>query len=301
MSRRSGQKATAREKAAQIRAQQLRAERRRRLWAAVGAVVVVLAVVGGLVVAKLAGAGGGGASSAAGAASSKLADTLASVPAGTLDKVGAGTVQGGPRQIQAPPLTADGKPKVLYIGAEYCPYCAAERWPMTVALSRFGSFHNLGTTHSASQDVYPNTPTLSFHGADYSSKYVAFTGVETTSNKRVNGQYAPLDTPSAADQKTFSTYDAPPYVSGGAGSIPFIDIAGKYVSAGATYSPQLLAGKTHQQIADALSDPSSQIAQAVDGSANVFTAAICRATGNQPAKVCTAPGVTAAAGALAKG
>lgn len=302
VSSRVGRKATAREKAAQVRYEQLRAEKRRRLLIALGAVVAVLAVVAGLVVAKVVtGSNGGGTPAATGTAGDRLLSTLSSVPATTLDKVGAGSVQGGLQKISAPALNAGGKPKVLYIGAEYCPYCAAERWPMVVALSRFGHFTGLRLTHSASNDVFPNTPTLSFHGAHYASKYVAFTGVETSSNKIVNGQYAPLDTPSPADQKTFAIYDRPPYVSGGAGAIPFIDIAGRYVSAGATYSPQLLAGKTHQQIAAALKDPTSPIAQAVDGSANLFTAAICKVTGNNPANVCTTKGVQAAAAHLTGG
>jgi len=33
---------------------------------------------------------------------------------------------------------------VVYIGAEYCPYCAVERWPLIVALNRFGTLTNLG-------------------------------------------------------------------------------------------------------------------------------------------------------------
>ncbi len=168
-----------------------------------------------------------------------------------------------------------------------------------MALSRFGTFSNLGTTHSASDDVYPNTPTLSFHGATYTSKYLSFTGVETTTNEKVNGQYAPLDTPAAADQQTFDTYNRPPYVTS-AGSIPFIDIGGKLVSSGATYSPELLAGKTQAEVANALKDPSSPIAKAIDGSANVYTAAFCQLTGNQPTNVCTSAAVTAAAGKLGK-
>ncbi len=298
VSSRTGQKATAREKAARVRAQQLRAEKRRRLLVALAAVVAVLAVVAGLVIARLATGSSSNTAAPSGTAGTRLLSTLSSVPSATLDKVGAGTVQGGPQKVSAPALTAAGKPKVLYIGAEYCPYCAAERWPMVVALSRFGHFTGLGLTHSAGNDVFPNTPTLSFHGADYSSKYVAFTGVETSSNKIVNGRYALLDTPSAADEQTFTTYDRPPYLSGGAGSIPFIDIAGSYLSAGSTYSPQLLAGKTHRQVAAALSDPSSPIARAVDGSANLFTAAICKATHNQPTNVCSTRAVKSAAAQL---
>ena len=44
----------------------------------------------------------------------------------------------------------------------------------------------------------------------------------------------------------------------------------------------MLAGKTQAQIAEALKDPSSPIAKAVDGSANVYTAALCQLTNNQP-------------------
>jgi hypothetical protein len=299
VSKRVEQKAKTRERVAAELAAQHRAERRRRLLLAVGAAVVVVVVIGGLVAIRLAGGEKKTATGPSGAADSQIMTALTSVPAATFDTVGTDGVQGGPSEITAPALTEGGKPKVLYIGAEFCPYCAAERWPVTVALSRFGAFSNLGTTHSAGDDVNPNTPTLSFHGATYTSQYLAFTGVETTTNEKVNGQYAPLDTPTAADQKTFDTYNQPPYVQS-SGSIPFIDLGGKFVSAGATYSPELLAGKTQTEIADALKDPSSPIAKAIDGSANLYTAALCKLTNNQPAAVCTSPAVTAATGKLGK-
>lgn len=263
--------------------------------------MVVVVVIGGLVAIRLAGGGKEAAATGpSGTADSQITSALSSVPAATFSAVGTDGVQGGPSAITAPALTEGGKPKVLYIGAEFCPYCAAERWPVAVALSRFGTFSNLGTTHSAGDDVNPNTPTLSFHGATYTSQYLAFTGVETTTNvKGSDGQYAPLDTPTAADQSTFDTYNKPPYVSS-AGSIPFVDLGGKYVSAGATYSPELLAGKTQAEVAAALKDPSSPIAKAIDGSANLYTAALCKITNNQPAAVCTSDAVTAAAGKLGK-
>lgn len=300
MSRRVEQKAQARQKkVAELRAAQARAARRKRLLIALGAVAVVIIVVGGLVVIRLAGGGKKTATGPSGTADSGLVSALAAVPSTTFDQVGTEGVQGGPAAIDAPALTASGKPKVLYIGAEFCPFCAAERWPVAVALSRFGTFANLGTTHSAGDDVYPNTPTLSFHGATYTSQYLAFTGVETTTNEKVNGEYAPLETPSAADQQTFEKYNQPPYVKSG-GSIPFIDLGGKFVSSGATYSPEILAGKTQTEIANALKDPSSPIARAIDASANLYTAALCQTTGNQPTNVCTSSGVTAAAAKLGK-
>jgi hypothetical protein len=33
---------------------------------------------------------------------------------------------------------------VFFYGAEFAPYAGAERWPVVVALSRFGSFEQLG-------------------------------------------------------------------------------------------------------------------------------------------------------------
>lgn len=300
MARRVEQKAAARERiAAQLAAQQA-AERRRRLLLAVGAVVLVVVIVGGLVTIRLVGGGKKTATGPTGAANSQIVSALSSIPDSTFAAVGSAGVSAAPSAINnAPALTDNGKPKVLYIGAEYCPFCAAERWPVTVALMRFGTFSGLGTTHSASGDVHPNTPTLSFHGATYTSQYLAFTGVETTTNEVQGNSYKPLDTPSAADQQTLQTYDNPPYVAkDSAGSIPFIDLGNKFVGSGATYDPALLAGKTQQQVADALKDPANPIAKAVIGSANVYTAAICKLTNNQPANVCSTGAVTAAAAKL---
>lgn len=299
MSRRVEQKAQAREKVAAQLAAQVRSERRKRLLLALGAVAVVVIVVGGLVAVRLAGGGKESSTGPSGVADAQIMTALTSIPATTSAEVGTDAVQAAPSAITAPALTSNGKPKVLYIGAEFCPYCAAERWPVTVALSRFGTFSNLGTTHSAGDDVFPNTATLSFHGATYTSQYLAFTGVETTTNEKVDGEYAPLDTPTAADQKTFDTYNQPPYVKSG-GSIPFVALGGKFVASGASYSPELLAGKTQAEIADSLKDSSSPIAKAIVGSANLYTAALCKVTGNQPAAVCTSDAVTAAAGKLGK-
>src|SRR4029079_19324163 len=102
---------------------------------------------------------------------------------------GSAGVQAAPAPITAPALTSGGKPKVLYVGAEYCPFCAAQRWPVVVALSRFGTWSGLRQTTSASGDVYPDPSTLSFHRAAYASDYLSFTGVETNRRTKVNGQY----------------------------------------------------------------------------------------------------------------
>ncbi len=299
---------SAREKIAAQQAAARQADVRRRMLIVAGSVVVVLIVVVALIVVKslskpssaTTATGGTGAASTAASVTSQIA----SVPASTLDKVGAGPAYPAkgsvyPHAIQTitPPvttLTSGGKPQIVYVGADYCPFCAAERWALTVALSRFGTFSGLRLIHSSSTDVYPNTPTLSFAGSSYTSRYLVFTSTEAqTVGKK------PLEPITSLDKALMAKYDAPPYVpSGYNGSYPFIDVANKYVIAGASYAPSLLAGLTWRQIGADLANPSSVVGAAIAAAANHITAAVCKATGNQPANVCTSSGVTSVSGSI---
>ena len=288
-----------REKIAAQRAAARRAEQRRRILIASGSVVVVLAIVVAFIVIKLnsSPATDNSPNGPTGAALASVVTNVTSVPASALNSVGdgGGAVTAKPLTINGPALTANGKPEVLYIGAEYCPYCAAERWAMIVALSRFGTFSGLATIHSAAADgagnaePYPNTPTWTFANAKYTSPYLTFSTVEQYTNvpDSSNGFYTTLQTMTKAQQALITKYDAPPYVST-AGSIPFVDFGNKYLVAGASYSPQVLAGLSWATIGADLSNPNSAVAKAVDGTANYITAAICKLTGNQPASACTA-------------
>ncbi len=249
------------------------AERRRRLIAISGISVVVLVVVAIIVFFELNKKSQAGSSN--GALPASVQSNL-SVPASTLAAVGIGS--SSPRAlttITGPPLASGGKPEMLYIGAEWCPYCAAERWAMAVALSRFGTFTPLKGIHSSATDVYPNTATLTFYNSTYSSKYLVFTPVE---NQDVNRNTLVATT--AAQQRLWTKY------SPGGTSYPFIDIGNRF-TASSTYSPQVLQGLSWQQIAADLHKPSTAVAQGAVGSANLFTAAICKITNSQPANVCT--------------
>jgi len=293
---------TRRQKIAAQQAAARRAEVRNRVLMFAGVVVVIIAVVVGLVVFKAnnkpqASTAGGVSNGPTGAALSSVVTDTTSVPSSTLDKVGAGSgllPSGLPQTVKgaAAPLTSGGKPEMLYMGAEYCPYCAAERWAMVVALSRFGTFSGLSTVHSGNNtgEVFPNTATYTFDKSTYTSKYLTFTPVEMQTNipaQTANGlSYTTLQTPTTAQQALLTKYDAPPY-STTSGSIPFIDFGNKYVLVGSSYSPQVLQGQSWSQIGAALKDPNSPIAKAVDGTANYLTAAICKLTGNQPASACT--------------
>jgi thiol-disulfide isomerase/thioredoxin len=281
----------ARERIAAQRAAARKAEIRKRTLIVAGSVIAVIAVVVVFIVIKV------GSNSNATHPTGSVAGTplpasvnrqITGVPVSTLAKVGAGTwFTGSIEPITGKPLTSGGKPEVLYIGAEYCPYCATERWAMAAALGRFGTFSPLHGIHSSPTDSPPSIPSVTFYKSTYSSKYVTFTPVEVQKVDR-----SPLQTLTPQQQALQSTYDIPPRTTT-AGSIPFMDISNKYMISGATYSYAVLQGKTWAQVAAAMQDPSTPIAQGAVGSANMLTAAICKITGNQPASVCAAAPIPA--------
>jgi uncharacterized protein DUF929 len=252
---------------------------------------VILAVVVALVVIRLATSGSGTTASPNQPAPPEVVAAVTGVDPATFEQVGRGSVTNLPTPVRGTlERGPDGKAQVSYIGAEYCPFCAGERWALVAALSRFGTFSDLQLSHSATDDVYPNTPTFSFVGSSYSSPYVDFSPVELQSNVRSGNGYQTLQTPTTEQRNVLQMYDAPPYVPAqSAGAIPFIDIAGQYVLSGASYDISALRGMSAEQIAAALSDPASPTAKGILGSANVLTAAICTATDNQPADVCGSP------------
>jgi len=297
--------------AAQREAQR-RAEQRKRIYLGGGAVLAVVIVVVAFVLVKL-NSGSGTAATASdgptGTALTAVTKQVTDIPASVTDKVADGGVSKGifvtatsTSQISAAanqlgsyfatvngtPLASNNKPELLFLGGEYCPYCAAERWSMVNALSRFGTFTGLTTTHSSTSDVYPNTPTFTFTKAKYTSQYLTFTSVEEFSNVREgnssnqNTPYVTLQKPTAAQTALAAAYNP-------TGAIPFLDFGNKYVEVGnlSPLSPSMLTGKTWAQVAAAMNDPSSALGKAIVGNANYITAAICKLTSNQPAAACT--------------
>jgi thiol-disulfide isomerase/thioredoxin len=266
-----------------MQAAQRQAEQRRRLVLVGGSVLLVIVVVVAFIVIK--GLNhpkqGGGTS---GGLPTSVVDDITHVPASALSQVGTGALPDSSelplKAISDTTLaTVNGKPEMLYIGAEFCPYCAAMRWSMAVALSRFGTFGPLKGIHSSSTDVYPNTATLTFYRQQYTSSYLTFTPVE---NETV--AEAPLQATTKQQQAVWAKYDT----SDGSQSYPFIYFGGKVILTGPLYDPGVLKGLSWSQIASSLSDPSSVVAQNVLGAANYVTAAICAMTGDQPASVCRA-------------
>jgi hypothetical protein len=285
----------ARQKIAASRAADRRAQVRGRVLLAGGSVAVVIALAATLIAVKLGQtpARTGPAPAAGPRATAQVQRLATTVPPATFNAVGAGTATGFDAVAGQPALTAGGKPELLYMGGQYCPFCAAERWALAAAVSRFGTLSGLGLIHSSPADSYASTPTLSFEKAHYSSTYLSFVPVEWFGQAADPGTpfgHAYLQQPTAQQQALFARY--------GGGSIPFVDIGNRYLLPQVQYTPSVLAGLSWAQVAAAMRDPSSPVARDVDGAANVITAAICTLTHGQPGGVCHSAGVKAAAGSV---
>lgn len=198
-------------------------------------------------------------------------------------------------------IRSKSSPTFFYAGAEGCPYCAAERWAIVVALARFGRFSGLTLMESNPTIEDPNTPTLSFLHAHYHSRYLRANLIELKGRQfsHSRGFYPDLVTPSATESREMSRYDSPPYVPRGySGSIPFILIGGRYLWIGSAYEPTMLDGQTWLTISQAIHSGRGAMAQQVLANANAMTSAICAVDGGRPAGICHTVGTTVPARAL---
>ena len=263
---------SARQRLSAERAARKRADSRRRILLPTGAITAVVAIVVSLVVVKLTSSPVRLVASES-IAPATVARQVTSVPGAVLARVSPGQAVTPLRRVgtSGPLLAIGGKPTIVFVSEESCPFCAAERWAVTVALSHFGTWSQLGVTKSSATDIDPDTATLSFRSARYRSAELTLRTTELTDNAG-----HPLQAQTSLDARLIATYDVPPYVNSAdqSGAVPFLDIGNQYILAGAQYDPQLLAGLSAAQIASQLTNPSSPVAQAIDGSAKVIITAI---------------------------
>jgi hypothetical protein len=243
--------------------------------------------------------------------SSTVASELADIPASVFNSVGTNStvapiykpiVISGQPALTYTDVSGKTLPGVFFYGAEFCPHCGAERWPLAIALDRFGTIKKLGNMTSASTDSPPSIPTFTFSKASYSSPYIALRSVEAYSAQidPATNYYKVLQTPTAAEVKLIRTYDSNKYFSSipaGEQAFPLVDFGNKVLSE-ENFAPNFLQGFSRDQIASGLNDAKNPITQAIVASANLLTASICATDGQQPSTVCTSKGVTAAAKAL---
>jgi hypothetical protein len=230
-------------------------------------------------------------------APSSIAHLVTHVPASVLDAVGPGQVLGQGQftvsKLTGAPLTSGGKPELLTFVLAWCPHCAADSWALAVALSRFGTLSGLreidsGTvfgTKFHAHPSFPHTKGLSFLKAHYTSPYLTFRSVILQ-----DVLAHAFQRPTHAENQAVNAFDP-------GGGAPVVDVGGAYGFVGSGFSPGALAHKSWTQTANILTDATSPIARRIDGLANLFAAAICQATNNLPAAVCTSSGVVAAGAA----
>jgi thiol-disulfide isomerase/thioredoxin len=209
----------ARVKIAAQRAEARRAKTRRTVLFTGGSVGIEVAIVVTFLVIMLTASP---PNSGLASADPAVAQEITSVPVATFNSVRTGTATGLKSTHGQPELTLNEKPELLYMGGEFCPYCAAEPWAIAAAVSRFGTLSGLHFIHSSPTDAYPDTPTLSFYGSRYASKYLAFVPVEwycEAADTSTPFQHVYLQEATQQAQ-LFSTYD---------GSLPFVDIGNQYL------------------------------------------------------------------------
>jgi hypothetical protein len=197
-----------------------------------------------------------------------------------------------PTTATGPELTANEKPELFYFGAEGCPYCAVDRWSIVIALDQFGRFSPLSLNVSATNDDYAGTNTFTFYGSTYNSPYLSFVPVEGFTNQPPAGTngactgfpWSVLQPLSAEQQGLLAEYDP-------SCNVPFLDLANRWTTIGNYPDQQVIQNMSWQQIADALANPGSAVAQDIEGGAVDLIAQICTVTGEQPARTCDAPAV----------
>lgn len=165
------------------------------------------------------------------------------------------------------------KPIVVYIGAEYCPYCAFIRWPLVIALMRFGNFSGLEYMRSGSSpEVYPDTATFSFRNINYQSNYIIFEAYELQDRSG-----APLERLPSNYSDVFNSHGS---------TFPFLSFANRYILSGSIYNPDLMQGKNWTQIVSIIGS-NTTLGHEVKVVANAITAVICKLTNNNPEGVCS--------------
>ncbi len=159
-------------------------------------------------------------------------------------------------------LLENGKIVVLFVGAEACPYCAAESWGLVNALQQYGSLTGLAEIYSNSSESFSNIPGYGFANASLQSTKVAFWEVETTTSS----WNQKLQSLNSTENSLFQKFDS-------GGSIPFVLIGGVYLHIGSSYSPAILANLNWTEVLKQASS-SSEIGIDVSNEASNITTVI---------------------------
>jgi len=158
----------------------------------------------------------------------------------------------------------NGKLVVFFMGAEHCPYCAAERWAVVRALSKYGQWRGLRQTMSAARDEpFLNLPTYDLTEATYTSPHVEFISREIRDR-----DFKPLQKLLKTESKLVRKYNPKKH-------IPFLLIGGRFMQLEAGFSPKIFIGHTFRQTETELKKIESEIRKTIDDEANIISALLC--------------------------
>jgi len=187
----------------------------------------------------------------------------------------------------APQLSPGGRPEIMFICAEYWSKCAAERWALVMALSKFGTFTALEGTTTSATGTSPKTPTFSLYGATYSSKYLTLVTDELETNTDVGeGEYPLLQPPTTQEMTMMNAWDRAPYTTITL-SLPFAYIGGKFLLTTAQYDASAISQMSFQAAASTMSSGTSPVSRHAEAAAGYLVADFCALTHDQPARVCS--------------
>ncbi len=209
------------------------------------------------------------------------------------------------------PLIVNGRAYMTFIGAEFCEYCAVERFAVFSALSNFGNWTYYGKTvttntlpvYNTTNATEPQNDALFFKAAEgdwtinflnphlqYSSSFVDFSSVEV-----LNNAYNPLQQMNALQSSYTNKYDP-------AGAVPFIVIGGNFyiVGPGKSLAPNgvpIIFDSAHvgyppSYIINQVNQTGSPINIAFNMEVDYISAILCHQLNNAP-HVCSVPSISA--------
>jgi hypothetical protein len=169
------------------------------------------------------------------------------------------------------------KVRVFFLGAQFCPFCAAERWALVNALERFGTLTEYAPeAHTEGLAGFRLVPTYDLRSAVYTSQYLTYSGKEIFDKDN-----APLDTLDTDEQAIIDRFDPQ-------AKFPFLMINGQYVQFDSGFSPGLIDGMDFAALRGQLdSGEQSDATMAIIAEADLITRYLCNSTGDEPATACT--------------
>jgi thiol-disulfide isomerase/thioredoxin len=183
-------------------------------------------------------------------------------------------------EVSKDTMRRGGKLFVFFMGAEFCPYCAAERWAIVRSLQKFGQWDGLKQTISAARDEpFLNLPTYDFTKATYTSPNIEFVAREIKDR-----EFQPLQKLLKTEEKLLRKFNPKK-------EIPFLLIGGRFAQIGSGFAPKIFIGHTFRQTETELKKVESEIRKTIDDEANIISALLC--VSGLPPELCKETGTAA--------